>query len=438
MSQTFYDLHIPNNLIGNRLSTKSVMIGSLFHLLQKALECGGFNADPMLARIIKQDPDIAGAISIATTRVPDFGEQISNPSHGFRSLCCLRTVTAQLQDIPPTFHPSFEVLASKSLSDNPVAINFAESFKPMGIDLVSHFNIIFYPINSGIPSLWGTSSAESSLSPWDSISAVQSRNASESPLAQVDVTATTLFQPSEISQSSNIQLLVIPQLIPPLNEKSSSSCDLALAQPQVSESSSPSGYDSVNGAIQTNHASPQLDLQALAPSSSLPSPLFPSMLPPQAPLPLPPGPPQPLSPPPITPNHHCSVSNESSTLGFQPLESESILTSSSCSTIPLLLKNYVISDEQKEAAIYKRNFKGLYSKVKNFNAMNFILDKMGYSLPFRVAADPTIKLSDITVKASEVLQHFGWAPTSFDHKTLWYGTAKTLSQRTWNRGMPGK
>jgi hypothetical protein len=403
------------------------MIGSLFHLLQEALECGGFNADPKLARILKQDPDITGAFSIATTRIPDFGEQISNPSHGFRSLCCLQTVTPQLQDIPPTFHPSFEVLASKSQSDNPVAIGFAESFKPMGIDLASHFNIIFYPINSGITSLWGTFS-ESSLNPWDSISGAQSRNTSESPLAQVDsdVAATTLFQ---LAESSNVQVL-IPQLVQPLNEEY---CNVA--QSQVSESSPLSSYDSANAAFQTSHPSPQLDLQSLASSSSLPSPLFPSILPPPLPLPLPR---QALSPPPISPNLHCSVSNESSTLGFHSLEVESISTSSSCSTIPLLLKNFIISDEQKEAAIYKRSLKGLFFKVRNFNAMNFILDKMGYSLPFRVAADPTIKVLDITLKASEVLQHFGWAPTSFDHKTLWYGTAKTLSQRTWNGGMPGK
>ena len=75
----------------------------------------------------------------------------------------------------------------------------------------------------------------------------------------------------------------------------------------------------------------------------------------------------------------------------------------------------------------------------NFNAMNSILNRMGYSLPFRVSADPTIKLSSTTMKVSEVLQHFNWAPTSFEHKTTWYGTAKTLSQRKWKMlDVPGK
>jgi hypothetical protein len=441
MSQTFYDLRIPSHLVGNQLTAKSIMIGTLFLLLQEALACGGFNADQTLARLIKQDPEIAGAISVATTRIPDFGEQISNPSHGFRSLCCLGTVIPQPQDIPQTFHPSYELLASITQTDNPVANCFAISFQPMGIDLISHFNIIFYPFDvSSIPSLWKTStSAESSLSPWDSISAVQSRN----PSPPVDVTA--LFQstcnPSQLCQPFQ------------LHQSSSSSCDVA--SPHVSESSSP--YGSANVVIPPSHlpaASPQpqpqpeLQLQPLTLSVSPPFPLsllsprlqsLPSSLPPPVPLP-PPLPPQSLSSPPIT--LRCSISNsaqdkavgESSTLELQPSESG---TSSSCSTIALLLKTYV-TDEQKEAAIYRRNFKGLYLKVRNFNAMNSILERLGYSLPFHVTADPTVKLSDITVKASDVLHNFGWAPTSFEHKALWYGTAKILSQRDWKRGMPGK
>ena len=453
-------------MVGNRLSAKSIMIGTLFHLLQDALACGGFNADPTLARIIKQDPDIASTISIATTRVPDFGEQISNPSHGFRSLCGLPMVTPQLQDISHTFHPSYELLASKTQTDNPVAICFAESFQPMGINLASHFNIIFYPIHvSSIPSLWGrgtSTSAESSVSPWDSIRAVQSRNSSESP--QVDVAS--LFQ----SNSSQ------PRISP--HDISSLSCDAAL--PHISQSSSPIDSASADASAKIpssylpasspqHQPHPELQLQLLAsvlshenaslscdfarphisgllapqslqPQRLTPSPSFPppvGLLSPQ----LQSQQPQSLSPPPIT--LHCSVSesnsNESSTLEFQshPPESESISTSSSCLTIPCLLKKFSITDEQKEATIYKRSFKGLYLKVRNFNAMNFILENMGYTLPFRITADPTIKNLNVTVKASEVLQHFGWAPTSFEHKTLWYGTAKTLSQRRW-KAVPSK
>ena len=408
------------------------MIGSLFHLLQDALACGGFNADPMLSRIIKQDLEITGAVSIATTRVPDFGEQISNPSHGFRSLCCLSTVTSQFQDIPRTFHPSYELLASKTQTDNPVAICFAESFQPMGIDLASHFNIIFYPIQvSSFPSLWGTStSAESSLSPWDSISAVQSRNTSP----QVDVTK--IFQ-----STRNASQPLLP------HEIFSSSCDVVtshVSSPQPQPVSSPQPllpHDVVLPHTFSPQPQPQ-ELQSRAPPSSPLSLLSPRLQ--SLPPPLPPQSQSLLSPPPIT--LHCSISNltpnESSTLEFQPSEarseSESILTSSSCSTIPLLLRSYVITDEQKVAAKYERSFKGLYLKVRNFYAMNYILDNIGYSLPFRVTADPTTKLSDVTVKASEVLQYFGWAPTSFEHKTLWYGTAKALSQRNWKRSVPGK
>ena len=404
------------------------MVGTLFLYLQDALASGGFSADPTLARIIRQDSEIAGAISIATTRVPDFGEQISNPSHGFRSLCCLGTVLPQLQDIPQTFHPSYELLASKTQTDNPVAICFAESFQPMGIDLISHFNIIFYPVHvSSIPSLWRISnSAESSLSPWDSISAVQSRN--NSP--QVDTcNPSQLLQPllpDQISSSScdiaspHVSSQLSQPLLPLLPDQNpSSSCDKA------SHASSP--YDSANAVRPPNHLSP-----LHSPSPSPPSPLsllrlqsLPSPLPPPAP---------------------CSISgtqgnavgqSESSILEFRPSLSELAHSHCSDSTVPFL-QYYVISEEQREAAAYKRGFKGLYLKVRNFNAMNCILEYMGYSLPFRVTADPTIKLSNIAVKASEVLQYFGWAPTSFEHKTLWYGTAKTLSQRSWKGSVPGK
>jgi hypothetical protein len=409
MSQTFHDLCVPSILVGNRSSAKSIMIGTLFILLQEALACGRLFAHQTLARIIKQDPEVIGAFSIATTRVPDFGDQISTPSHGFRTLCSLGGVTPQLQDIPQSFHP-YELLASKPGTSNPVALGFAESFQPMGLDLNSHFNIIFFPYDvSSIPSLWGwgpfTTSAEPSLSPWDSISAVQSQLTSPQVPSPVD----HLFHLASESTGTLNPLQ-------PFLSHHSSSCDDAIP-PSHLPAAPPQ---------------PQPQPEPLALPSSAPSPL--SELSPQLQA-LPSLPPQSQSPLPIG-------QSESSTFGFQPLENESIFTSSSSSKsrISLLLGNYGISDEEKEAAIYKRNFKdkGLFVKVINFNAMNSILDRMGYSLPFRVSADPTVKLSGMTVKASEVLDHFGWAPTSFEHKTTWFGTAKTLSQREWKQDVPGK
>lgn len=391
-SQTFYDLRIPSNMVGNRSSAKSIMIGTLFHLLQEALGCGGFNADTALACIIKQDPDISRTISIATTRVPDFGEQISNPIHGFRSLCCLSTVTAKLQDIPTTFHPSYELLASKTQIDNPVAMCFAQSFQPMGIDLVSHFNIIFYPVHvsSTIPLLRGHStSPESSLSPWDSISAADSRGTSP----HVDITA-ILQQPGPLAHPTH-----------------------TVSQPQAQ--------------------SPLLS-SPLSPLSPPAMKLLPSSLPPLLPM-------QPQSPPSTAATTLLTSENDtqgdtfrqSSSSEFQSSEAGSICTSES-PMIPRLLTHLAIPAEKKEAAIYKRSFKGLCHKVRNFNAMNFVLDSMGYSLPFRLSADSVSKFSNITAKASEILQYFGWAPTSFEHKTVWYGAAKTLSQLSWNSNVPCK
>jgi hypothetical protein len=97
--------------------------------------------------------------------------------------------------------------------------------------------------------------------------------------------------------------------------------------------------------------------------------------------------------------------------------------------VQLLLSHHVIQDEQRQAAMYRRSLKGLYLQIRNFNAMCLILNCMGYSL---------IEFSNTTVRASEVLQYFNWAPTSFHHKSGWYGAVKVLSQHNLEGNPPGK
>jgi hypothetical protein len=417
LSHTFHDLHIPTSLVGNRSSTKSIMIGTLFVFLQKALSCGGFSADTTLTRIVNQDQEITSTIRVATTRVPDFGEQIQNPSHGFRSLCFLGAVTVRLQDIPQALHPSHELLASDSRTDNQEAMRFAQSFQPMGVNLNSHFNVIFYPIqiSSAIPTpLWRTSTpSESSLGPSDSISAIQSRTSSP------QVVVTPLQSTCNPSQHSHVHVAPLCQPLQSTHNPSSfhNFPHVAPLLSSIYNSFELSSHDSAH---------------AVTPPSNLPI-LFPQPQPqplasPLSPLSLSPSPP---------PTIHSSV--PSSEVGTQDHAVGQSLASTSRSTlVQLLLVHHAISDERREAAIFRRDYKGLYLKVQNFNAMNLILDHMGYSLPFRLTTDPTIEFSNATVRASEVLQYFGWAPTSFDHKTGWYGVAKTLSQRNWNGGVPGK
>ena len=106
--------------------------------------------------------------------------------------------------------------------------------------------------------------------------------------------------------------------------------------------------------------------------------------------------------------------------------------------VQLLLSHNVIQDEQRQAVIYKRDLKGLYLKVRNFNVICLILNHMGYSLPFHLTSNPTIEFSNTTVKASEVLKSFSWAPTLFDHKLGWYGAAEILSQCNWKGNLPGE
>jgi hypothetical protein len=208
VSQTFCNLCIPTNLVGNQSSTKSIMIGSLFVLLQQALECDGFSLNMTLACIINKDEEIASTILVATTHVPDFGKCFQSPSHGFWPLCCLGAITVRLQDIPQALHPNHKLLASNSLTDNQEAICLTQSFQPIGIDLNSHFNIIFYPVqtSSDIPtSLWGAATpSDFSLSPSDSISAIQSQNASPSIVLAPPLQSTCDLDPSKHGSSLHV------------------------------------------------------------------------------------------------------------------------------------------------------------------------------------------------------------------------------------------
>ena len=88
--------------------------------------------------------------------------------------------------------------------------------------------------------------------------------------------------------------------------------------------------------------------------------------------------------------------------------------------------------------MYSKGSKALYLKVRNFNAVSLLLNCIGYSLPLHLTGEPTIEFSNAAVRASEVLQYFGWAPTSFMHKSSWYGAAEVLSQLNWKGNPPGK
>ena len=398
-SQTFYSLRIPRNFIGARGSVKSVMIGSLFVLLQNALAHGNFIADTLLTQIINLDCEVPAVVRIATTRVPDFDEHVQRPAHGFRYLCSLGTVNATLQDIPEVLHPTQELLACNPQAANHIAIDFAESFQPMGVDLPSHFNLIFYPVEgrNPLPVLHSAMStpSESSLSPSDSASAVQSRGASP--------------QVAGLLRSSAHE--------PPLLQGSSLFANQLQHADDPSPSHSPTGIP-IAPLPQPMHNVVPGSSHVVAPHMFSPSP---------SPQPPPPAP----SPPATT----CISLNGST---------DGLATPTSPSIVRDLLVFHAIPPAQIEAAMCNRGFKRLHLKVRNFNAMRLTLQSMGFSLPFRVLADSSVKLScasmTATVAASEVLRYFDWAPHSFEHKTGWYAGAEAVSELKWDfeRFYPGE
>lgn len=396
------------------------MIGTLFVLLQQALTSGGFTADTMLTRLIQQDQDLISIFHIATTCIPDFSKHIQNPSHGFHHLCFLSTVNAEYQSVPQTLHPSHELLASDPWSNNQEVMCFAQLFQPMGIELNTHFNVISYPTQRSLPMLLhGLSTpSESSLSRSDSASAVQS--CGSSPQVVVPPLQSG-YDPAQLHHS--------PHVAPPLH--------------QLQPPPNPSFHGSMH------MAAPFAPIQD-------PSLLFNSAVYPATPhsfslLPSPQPQPQPQllallpsSPPANQTSLSCSIPDSESdaqdNVVMQSLPSEVSYPRSSKKgeLIKHLLIHHTISTDQTEAAIFNKSLQGLCIKVWNFNAMGLILNRLGFLLPFHVGVDPTVTFSDVAVRASDVLQHFGWAPHSFEHKAGWYATAKALSERKWKGSVPGK
>jgi len=196
ISQTFFGLAIPPNLIGTQSTVKSIMIGTILALLQQALRTNRVSADSVLTGIINKDHDFVDTICTTMTHVPDFGEQLQNPSHGFQYLCDLNAVAAVCEPTGIMFHPNQELVAADPHTNNPEGLHFQQSFCPMSVKLSNHFNLIFSP--KATSSSLGISSpsmtSDSSLSPSDSGSRLSSRNSSpglvisqpliQSPLAQ--------------------------------------------------------------------------------------------------------------------------------------------------------------------------------------------------------------------------------------------------------------
>ena len=140
-SHTFLNVPILSILLSKRAGVSSVLIGSLLGALQEQLhlQCG---VPDDLARIIGGVECDQESITIATTRVPSFGCDMQYPVYGYRSLGPLSSLNLQIERPLPTIQLDREVMAIHS-DDKPITKDFAQTWAPYGLNLETHFIVIF-------------------------------------------------------------------------------------------------------------------------------------------------------------------------------------------------------------------------------------------------------------------------------------------------------
>jgi hypothetical protein len=119
------------------------MISSLLTLLRQTIALESYPLDCIGELIIGEQPAYEN-IHIATTRVPTFGIELQQPSHGYRRLGAFTLLCGEMGIPPP--HPDPIVLDRELLAmkNNSVSQNFLQSWGPLGVVCDTHFIVIFY------------------------------------------------------------------------------------------------------------------------------------------------------------------------------------------------------------------------------------------------------------------------------------------------------
>jgi hypothetical protein len=131
-----------------RISTQYRIIGTLLAFLRDRIptECG-ISRD--LANIINGGRPALELVTIATSRVPSFRDDIQNPVNGYRSLGALLSIHVA-KEIPSqaTVELNRELLAVDA-GDRTITSDFLRTWAPFGLTTETHFIIIF--TDSSIP-----------------------------------------------------------------------------------------------------------------------------------------------------------------------------------------------------------------------------------------------------------------------------------------------
>jgi hypothetical protein len=130
-----------------------VTISTLLTALRNTIESPG--AAPIEQQYIDflTHPLAHPEVSVATSRVPDFAlDSIQKPANGYRYLGLLAEVPVGFASPSATWDPSHDILAVHEVGQNTDSHNFAHVWEPCGVQLGTHFIIIFIhpsPAHSG-------------------------------------------------------------------------------------------------------------------------------------------------------------------------------------------------------------------------------------------------------------------------------------------------
>ena len=145
-SHTFLNLQVEEIYVSQRDDVKSILIGSLLCVLRQAIS----RTDGVPAILASIIGGCLRDIVVATSKVPAFDDDAQNPLYGYRTLGTLELIPVNFETPSFMFDPERELLAVHSVED-PKTERYFRFWRPCGIEVSTHFIIIF--TNVGHPPL---------------------------------------------------------------------------------------------------------------------------------------------------------------------------------------------------------------------------------------------------------------------------------------------
>jgi len=127
-----------------RSQVRVVTLNTLLTVLRMSI--GSAGTPPMEQQFISflTLPEASPEIGVATSRVPDFAlDSIQKPTNGYRYLGLLADVDFAFSMPSATWNPCHDILAVHEIGENPDTRNFLRAWEPCGVNLATHFIIIF-------------------------------------------------------------------------------------------------------------------------------------------------------------------------------------------------------------------------------------------------------------------------------------------------------